>query len=498
MSEATIEYKNGPNESTAYAVSEGQKTKVQMVATPAGDLELAESPNVDTGYIVIDGKKHKCALVAEVAGELKLPTSATDDTGYVIAQDGRQHKVKLVANITGGGGGGATINNQDITVTKNGTYTANEGYTGLGTVEVQVPNPSTGTLSIVENGSYNVTEYATAEVNVPTGGGATTKFGVSIDNMLGNVDADGVYRLSDAPFTFDATSIKKLPDMSPDLFMCKFFSSNLTGTVDLSNYMHGNVNSVNAQYFTQAFSYTGVQKLITPRERDGWYVMYFYQSFQHCNALKEIVFSNPIIASNKFGFTETFQHCDFSNASINFDIITSIGGNGFYSAFKYCKLPTEIRFTNLTEITDTYAFREAFSQTTGCKRYFFPSLTSVISDAFGNGSRLTWYNATDVEEIHFRADMQATIEAVTGYSSKFGATNCTIFFDLIGTITVNGVAYSRNEPNSIHAGGTKTFVAWKDAGGNIVYTNATAEPAVGTVVYSDQGTTQVGTVSEVA
>ena len=94
MSEATIEYKNGPNESTAYAVSEGRKTKVQMVATPAGDLELAESPNVDTGYIVIDGKKHKCALVAEVAGELKLPTSATDDTGYVIAQDNRQHKVK--------------------------------------------------------------------------------------------------------------------------------------------------------------------------------------------------------------------------------------------------------------------------------------------------------------------------------------------------------------------------------------------------------------------
>ena len=430
MSEATIEYKNGPNESTAYAVSEGQKTKVQMVATPAGDLELAENPNVDTGYIVIDGKKHKCALVAEVAGELKLPTSATDDTGYVIAQDGRQHKVKLVANITGGGGG-ATINNQDITVTENGTYTPDEGYTGLGTVEVQVPNPSTGTLSIVENGSYNVTEYATAEVNVPTGGGAATKLGVSLDNLLGSVDANGVYQLSDAPFTFDATSIKELPFLSPDLFMYKFYKLPLTGTVDLSNYTHGAVNAANAEYFTQAFSYTGVQKLITPREKSNEaYAMQFYQSFQHCNALKEIVFSNPIIESNKFGFTEAFQYCDFSNASINFDIITSIGPNGFYGAFKYCKLPAEIRFTNLTEITATYAFREAFSQTTGCKRYFFPSLTSVTSDAFGSSTRLTWYNAKDVEEIHFRADMQATIEAVTGYSSKFGATNCTIFFDL--------------------------------------------------------------------
>ena len=331
-----------------------------------------------------------------------------------------------------------------------------------------------------------------------SGGGATTKFGVSLDNLLGNVDENGVYQLSDAPFTFDATSIKKLPELSGDLFTYKFYKLPLIGTVDLSNYMHGTVNVSIIQFFTQAFSYTRVQKLITPRERDGVYPMQFYQSFQHCDALKEIVFSNPIISSSAFAFTDTFQYCDFSNASINFDIITSIGPNGFYGAFKYCKLPEEIRFTNLTEITDKFAFRGAFSQTTGCKRYFFPSLTSVTSDAFGSSTRLTWYNATDVEEIHFRADMQATIEAVTGYSSKFGATNCTIYFDLIGTITVNGVTYSRNEPNSIRVDGNKTFVAWKDAGNNIVYTNATSEPAVDTPVYSDAGTTQVGTVSEVA
>lgn len=341
--------------------------------------------------------------------------------------------------------------------------------------------------------------YADKIGQISGGGAPATKYGVSLDNLLGSVDANGVYQLSDAPFTFDATSIKKLPELSPDLFMYKFFRSNLTGTVDLSNYMHGTVDAGNTQYFTQAFSYTGVQKLITPRERDGTFGMLFYQSFQHCNALKEIVFSNPIISSSVFGFTETFQYCDFSGASINFDIVTSIGANGFYGAFKYCKLPAEIRFTNLTEITNTYAFRGAFSQTTGCKRYFFPSLTSVTSDAFGSSSRLTWYDATDVEEIHFRADMQATIETVTGYSSKFGApSTCTIYFDLIGTITVNGVAYSRNEPNSIRVDGNKTFVAWKDASNNIVYTNATSEPAVNTPVYSDAGTTQVGTVSEVA
>lgn len=37
------------------------------------------------------------------------------------------------------GGGGTVINNEDITVTSNGTYTAGEGYTGIGTATVNVP-----------------------------------------------------------------------------------------------------------------------------------------------------------------------------------------------------------------------------------------------------------------------------------------------------------------------------------------------------------------------
>ena len=40
--------------------------------------------------------------------------------------------------IGSGGGGGVTINNQNKTITENGTYTADEGYTGLGTVTVDV------------------------------------------------------------------------------------------------------------------------------------------------------------------------------------------------------------------------------------------------------------------------------------------------------------------------------------------------------------------------
>ena len=158
MAESTIEYKDSPNESTAYAVTGGQKNTVQLVATPAGDLQLSNSPNVDTGFLIINGQKHKCSLVHNLDGELELPKSSAANSGYVKTQDGKRHRVKLTANLTNGGGSGTTIKNQDKQITENGTYTADVGYTGLGTVTV----------------------------NVPSGGGSATKFGASIDSFLGD------------------------------------------------------------------------------------------------------------------------------------------------------------------------------------------------------------------------------------------------------------------------------------------------------------------------
>ena len=450
MSEATIEYKNGPNESTAYAVSEGKKTKVQMVATPSGDLELAESPNVDTGYIVIDGKKHKCALVAEVAGELKLPTSATDDTGYVIAQDGRQHKVKLVANITGGGG--ATINNQDINVTENGTYTANEGYTGLGTVEVQVPNPSTGTLSIVENGSYNVTEYATAEVNVPTGGGATTKYGVSIDNLLGNVDADGMLSVPYDNFVFNGAGIKKL-DISalayrfttqdnlkslpitkillPDLLQVETNSlayvansARFLTEVDLGLITDISSPSVLKDAFGSASS------LATVRAPNVTTIsgMFACQNAFEFTGLTSNVFPNLTTISGDSACKYMYRGCTFN--ALGLDNLTTISGA---SACQYMfnKVTIDVaEFPKLTTITGSQACRYWFQLST-VKKVYFPALTTVDTGVFGSSAANgAFASCSQLTEIHFRADAQATIEAMSGYAAKWGASSASIFFDL--------------------------------------------------------------------
>ena len=198
-----------------------------------------------------------------------------------------------------------------------------------------------------------------------------------------------------------------------------------------------------------------------------------------------------------YGLSSAFQDCK-GITSIDLSSLQSVEIYGLSSAFQDCKGITSIDLSSLQSV-ETYGLSSAFRGCTGITSISFPSLTSVYSNSFGNISVTgAFRNCTALTKIHFRADMQATIEAMSQYADKWGANNATIYFDLIGTITVNSVAYSRNEPNSIRVDGNKTFVAWKDASDNIVYTDATAEPAVDTPVYSDQGTTQVGTVSEVA
>ncbi len=77
--------------------------------------------------------------------------------------------------ITATGGGGTTPANpiiEPLSVTENGTYTAPNGVDGFSPVNVNVPIPDgyikpSGTLNIAKNGTYDVTEKASAVVSIP-------------------------------------------------------------------------------------------------------------------------------------------------------------------------------------------------------------------------------------------------------------------------------------------------------------------------------------------
>ena len=340
------------------------------------------------------------------------------------------------------------------------------------------------------------------------------KFGASVDTWIGDLDENGV--LSRTTWT-GALNFVGVKEIARNGLKYAFYGNAGITSVDLSSLTTVDDNGLYYAFY-DCIGLTSVD--LSSLTSVKWSGLYY--AFHGRNGLTSVDLSS-LTSAGIYGLQAAFRNCT-GLTSVDISSLTTVEGSGLYNAFYGCTGLTSVDLSSLTTIASnglsgvfqnctgltsvdlssltsvkTNGLESAFYGCTGLVSASFPSLTDVQRNSFGastyNGML---YNCTALTEIHFRADMQATIEAMSKYADKWGAKNATIYFDLIGTITVNGVAYSRNEPNSIRVDGTKTFVAWKDASDNIVYTNAMAEPAVDTPVYSDQGTTQVGTVSEVA
>lgn len=303
--------------------------------------------------------------------------------------------------------------------------------------------------------------YAT-KIGEISGGGAATKLGASVDTWIGDV-VDGVLQAST---TQTEVNFAGVTEIGKNALYQRFKSLNIA-KVDA-----GSVQIIRSAGLYEAFksSYVGsiVFSSVRTIEPSGMYYAFYPETQKNYFTTADFRLLQTVDA---YGMKNAFYR-NYQLENINFSALQTIGASAFTSAFE-----------DNNRLTSAY----------------FPSLINAHKDGFGDMSIFAiFYSCDSLTEIHFRADAQAVIEAMTCYSNKFGASKATIYFDLIGTITVDGVAYARAEINSVYEGDTKTFVAWKDESDNFVYTDATAEPAVGTVVYSDQGTTQVGTVSEVA
>lgn len=89
-----------------------------------------------------------------------------------------------------------------LSVTENGTYNAPSGVDGYAPVTVNVPQGITpsGSIEITENGTYDVTEYAEAVVDVSGGGGSSIVETTLVDSLIEEMS---IYNVLDvvAPYT---------------------------------------------------------------------------------------------------------------------------------------------------------------------------------------------------------------------------------------------------------------------------------------------------------
>ena len=200
----------------------------------------------------------------------------------------------------GSGGGGVTIRNQNKTITENGTYTADSGYTGLGTVTVEVASGgSTG------GGNNNFDEFVT---------GATT-------DLYSDATSIGGYKLQDMGLTSvnfpNATSIGEYA---------------LDGCSELTS-----VNIPNATNIAQrGLSYcTKLTSVNFPKVTSVG-----INAFNSCYKLQSANLPNVGYLNSS-----VFENCT-ALASVNFPQVTKVG----MSVFKSCSALAMVDFSELKEI----------------------------------------------------------------------------------------------------------------------------------------------------
>lgn len=307
-------------------------------------------------------------------------------------------------------------------------------------------------VAVADTDPFSAYAGKIGEISGGGGGAPATKYGVSIDNMLGNVDANGQLSVPYGEFVFNGAGIKSLgtnalaykfaaptayaclpirkillPDLlqvsSESLRYVAYNAYSLT-EVDLGLITDINSTSVLLSAFESAYNLATVRAPNVTTISGYSACEYAFRS----TGLTSNAFPNLTTISGSSACRYMYAGCTFDELGLD-NLVTISGGTACQYMFQGLKID-EARFPKLESITGSMACRYWFSGST-VKKVYFPALTTVDESVFGSASyNGAFSSCSQLTEIHFRADAQATIEAMDGYSAKWGATNATIYFDL--------------------------------------------------------------------
>lgn len=390
--------------------------------------------------------------------------------------------------------GGAIINNENITVTSNGTYTAGEGYTGLGTVDVNVADipavteelnvtPTTSAQTIrPEEGKdgFNPVNVAAVtssiDANITAG---NIKDGVSILGVTGNytgttptlttksitqngtynassdnadgyssvtvnvsgggggvgitreVSANGVYQIPTTNFIFSLPS--NATDVGTYAMYFAFRDCSGLTSVDLSS-----LTTVSSDYaFANAFqNCTNLASVdlssLTTVIGSGSYSSVFGNTFSGCKGLTSIDLSSLTTVSGSNVMSSIFISC-IGLTSVDLSSLTTVNGNSVLNnAFQDCTNLASVDLSSLTTLIGSGCFNRMFRNCTSLTTLSFPALTTT---SFGSNTNQFTYMLQGVTgcTVHFPSNLQSVIGSWSDVTAGFGGTNTTVLFDLTAT-----------------------------------------------------------------
>lgn len=278
-----------------------------------------------------------------------------------------------------------------------------------------------------------------------------TKFGVSVDAFVGDLDADGKLSSRRAGNEFNGIGIKKvaqgalsttfyreyadafdplkkilLPDLETiEAAGCRQMAYHCYGLIEVDL---GNLTTIATSGLYEAFYLCGNLKTVKADKITTIASNYACKSAFSGTGVSNASMPNLVSITGKNACQDMFSNCVFDKIGLD-NLVTIDADDACREMFLGLKIDTA-EFPKLETITGNTACRNWFKQST-VKKIYFPMLTNISTSAFGtNNSYSAFYGCTALTEIHFRADMQATIEAMSQYANKWGATNATIYFSL--------------------------------------------------------------------
>ena len=364
----------------------------------------------------------------------------------------------------------------------------------------------TGTKLITANGTYDVTNYESADVQVPTT--APTYY------IPKAVDANGKL-VNSGSYLIDFTNINSIGERVLQ-YAYKDASFTANTVIDMSSVVTLENNACEGTFWGCSGITTVDMSSITIIPSNGCRNMFVNSSitsidmgsvetvsnmgcYAVCSGCTRLTYANLGLLrtfSASSAFEIAFDSC-VSLASIDVSSVEDVNRDYvFRQAFNYCRALTMVRWSSLTEVTGRHAFIDAFSNSR-ITSLFFPSLSGTgfgtITNQFQN-----MLSGVSGCTVHFPSNLQSVIGSWSDVQNGFGGTNTTVLFDLPATVTLVGTnSYYRNPKYD-----TATALAWFDTSATRAtpyYTSGTTDPTVGDYIYSDATcTTQVDMIASIS
>lgn len=462
----TIKYPNNPNTDTVFVTDDNNhRTRAVKTAQVDGTIDYPTNPNSDSCYVTVDGKKQRALMVADISSEgtLDYPKNSNSTKGYVTV-NGKKQRVTLTASLVGGG------------------------------------TTPTGTLNITSNGTHDVTNYASADVQVPTN--------VSEPYVNWTINASGELVSSGSHIT-NFTGVQVINRSFGYAYQN---NKDITGTVDMSDVVQifascqnmfdgcSNITKVNlsslnyisgAAYCQYMFQHTGVTEADLSSLKNLSTMNCCNQMFYQCSNLTTILFDPETVTATSCCadmFTST------GLTSVRLKSLNQASGNTCLQyMFSNCVNLTDAHFDSLSLINNQRVLSNAFRDCPVLTNIYFYALNQSSFGTYTNQfNGMLNYN-TGVT-VHFPIAVQSKIGSWGDVTSGFGGTSTTVLFDIVTTLTgADSNSYTRKQKES-----TSSATAW-EYNSTTYYTSGTTEPAVNATIYSDAAcTTAVTTVSAIA